>query len=89
MNIYANRDEICTIFLFTSYKKYSNIEYWKTYIRKEDTMTDNSYNIRIMRDEDYPQVHKLWKQISGFAMRTLDERYMRIGLSRKSPKLYR
>ena len=26
-----------------------------------------------MRDEDYPQVHKLWKQISGFAMRTLDD----------------
>ena len=36
-------------------------------------MTENSYIIRIMRDEDYPQVHKLWKQISGFAMRTLDD----------------
>ena len=36
-------------------------------------MTDQNYIIRVMRDEDYPQVHQLWKQISGFAMRTLDD----------------
>lgn len=36
-------------------------------------MTEHTYQIRVMRDEDYQEVHKLWKQISGFAMRTLDD----------------
>ena len=36
-------------------------------------MTEHTYQIRVMRDEDYQEVHKLWKQISGFAMRMLDD----------------
>ena len=36
-------------------------------------MEPQEYTIRVMTDADYPQVHRLWKQISGFAMRTLDD----------------
>ncbi len=36
-------------------------------------MEEPNYTIRVMTDADYPQVHKLWKEISGFALRTLDD----------------